>query len=98
MEQSAGDKEKMASRTRIHNYRCGQSIILPSVADAEPPHHSGVGFNLFVVCRMGVLAEKSFFKEEVQADLQYTCQVSFQSESASLDPRGLSFDKMKFVH
>lgn len=44
MEQSAGDKEKLASRTRIHNYR------------------------------MGVLAEKTFFKEEIEADLQYTCQ------------------------
>jgi hypothetical protein len=24
---------------------------------------------------MGVLAEKTFFKEEIQADLEYTCQV-----------------------
>jgi len=30
---------------------------------------------IFLLYRMGVLAEKSFFKEEVQADLQYTCQV-----------------------
>jgi hypothetical protein len=24
---------------------------------------------------MGVLAEKTFFREEIQADLEYTCQV-----------------------
>jgi hypothetical protein len=39
--------------------------------------------SILLAYRMGVLAEKSFFKEEVQADLQYTCQVETSTYSTS---------------